>query len=75
MRTIRVPLGQRSYLIKVGPGLLSQLGKECRRLGLGTRCAIITDTNVGPLYARAARTSLREAGFDPLLITVPSGDR
>jgi 3-dehydroquinate synthase len=41
---------------------------------LGRRCAIITDTNVGPRFGRRVRQSLQAAGFEPLLITVPAGE-
>jgi 3-dehydroquinate synthase len=74
MRTVKVPLGDRSYSILIGPGLLPQLGARCRRLALARRCAVITDTNVGPLFARPVLRSLQAAGFDPALITVPGGE-
>ncbi len=74
MRTLRVPLGDRSYSIKIGGGLLPKLGGECRRLKLGSRCAVVTDRTVGPLYARAALVSLRQAGFAPAEIRVPAGE-
>jgi 3-dehydroquinate synthase len=67
-------LGQRSYQIKIGPKLLPRLGEECRRLKLGHRCAVITDTNVGPRFARKALASLLQAGFAPVTITVPAGE-
>ena len=47
MRIVQVPLGHRSYAIKVGGGLLPRLGAECAALKLGQRCAVITDANVG----------------------------
>jgi 3-dehydroquinate synthase len=74
VRNVSVPLGNRSYSIKIGAGLLSRLGTECHRLGLGSRCAVITDSNVAPFYARATRAALAEAGFEPVLITVPAGE-
>ena len=74
MRTVKVPLGDRSYSIKIGNGLLSRLGSECRRLKLGTRCAVVTDRKVGPIYGKAALNSLREAGFEPVEIRVPAGE-
>jgi 3-dehydroquinate synthase len=74
MRQVRVPLGDRSYRILIGPGLLSRLGAECAALGLGTRCAILTDANVARQYARPAERSLRAAGFDPVTLTVPAGE-
>jgi 3-dehydroquinate synthase len=74
MRTVKVPLGDRSYSIKIGGGLLPRLGNECRRLKLGSRCAVVTDRTVGPLYARTALASLRQAGFAPMEIRVPAGE-
>jgi len=35
MRTVKVPLGDRSYSIRIGRNLLSRLGAECQRLELG----------------------------------------
>jgi 3-dehydroquinate synthase len=75
MRTVKVSLGQRSYVIRVGNGLLTLVGRECRRLGLGRRCAIITDENVAPRYAEAVEKSLMAAGFSPLRITLPAGEK
>jgi 3-dehydroquinate synthase len=74
VRTVKVPLANRSYLIKIAPGLLARLGPECRQLGLGRRCAVITDSQVGRRYGAAALKSLRAAGFDPLTVTFPSGE-
>lgn len=74
MRTVNVSLGNRSYGIKIGDGLLSRLGNECAKLKLGTRCAIITDTNVGKRYAKPAYESLLKAGFEPVLVIVPAGE-
>jgi 3-dehydroquinate synthase len=75
VRVVKVPLGDRTYSILIGEGLLGRLGPECRRLGLGRRCAIITDTHVARLYAKEAERSLRAAGFDGLRITVPAGEQ
>lgn len=74
MRVVNVPLGTRSYSILIGPGLLSRLGSECQKLGLGQRCAVICDRNVAPLFGAAAEKSLRAAGFDPIRIRVPAGE-
>lgn len=74
VRTVRVPLGNRSYDIKISPGLIGKLGAECARLKLGSRCAIITDTNVGRQYAKPAYNSLLRAGFEPSLVIVPAGE-
>jgi len=74
MRTVAVALGKRSYPIFVGAGLLSALGRHAADLGLGRRCAVISDGHVAPLYAKPAMASLRSAGFEPLLVSVPPGE-
>jgi len=74
VRIVNVPLGARSYEIKIGPGLLSELGRDCAGLKLGSRCAVISDRNVAPHFAKAAQLSLKKAGFDSVLITVPAGE-
>ncbi len=74
MRVVRVPLGERAYSIRIGEGLLSGLGQDCERLGLGRRCTIISDSNVAPLYARRAAQSLDRVGFEPREITIPAGE-
>ena len=75
MRLVQVPLGHRSYVIKVGGGLLPRLGAECALLKLGQRCAVITDTNVGKEFAQRALKSLAASGFEPVLVTVPAGEK
>jgi 3-dehydroquinate synthase len=75
VRIVKVALGPRSYDIKIGPGLLANLGKECARLKLGGRCAIISDSHVAPRYGNQAQKALVAAGFESVLITVPSGER
>jgi len=74
MRSVKVSLGTRSYDIKIGGGLLAGLGADCARLRLGQKCAVITDTNVAARYAKPALTSLKRAGFDAVLLTVPAGE-
>jgi 3-dehydroquinate synthase len=74
VRIVNVPLGRRSYDIKIGSRLLALLGKECSRLNLGARCAIISDSNVAPYYGRATHQALVWAGFDPTLVTVSAGE-
>lgn len=74
MLNVKVPLGHRSYDIRIGAGWLHQLGRACARLKLGARCAIISDTNVGKRFAKPAYDSLVRAGFDPSLVIVPAGE-
>jgi 3-dehydroquinate synthase len=71
---VNVSLGHRSYEIKIGTDRLAQLGKECARLGLGRRYAIISDRNVAALYGKAADRAFVKEGFESVLITVLAGE-
>ena len=59
----------------VGPGLCEQLGARVRQHLPHQRCAIISDTNVGQLFANHAQEALRCAGFESTLITIPAGEK
>jgi len=73
-RTIRVDLGVRSYDIAIGPGLIGQAGALlAERLG-ERRAIIITDTNVGPIYAARLEAALAQAGHQTRTITLPAGE-
>jgi 3-dehydroquinate synthase len=74
VRTVHVDLANRSYDIWIGKGLLPLLGQRCAGLELGRRCAVISDRNVAPRYGKLALESLRDAGFEPVLLTVPAGE-
>ncbi len=39
------------------------------------QCAIISDSNVAPLFADRVKKSLVSAGFRPTLITIPAGEK
>ena len=73
-KMIRVSLAARSYDIVIGTEVRHQLGARCQALGLGQRCAVITDSKVVKHYAKETLTNLREAGFEPVVITVPAGE-
>ena len=75
MITVPVALGEMSYDVLIGDGLLASAGDEARRLfSAANACAIVTDSTVAPLYGEIVRTSLMSAGFTPHLITVAAGE-
>ncbi len=75
MKSVKVPLGERSYRIIIGPSLISTVGKHCKKLKLGNSCAVITDDHVEPLYAKSAIDSLESSGFKVTLVTIPAGEK
>ncbi len=72
--TVRVNLGERSYDVLIGHGLLASTGRFASDLLGGRRCVVVTDSNVGPLYAETVRQSLWDAGIATTVITVPAGE-
>lgn len=75
MRTVQVPLDNRTYTIVVDRKLLSTLGERCGNFGLAGRCAIITDRNVAKHYAKNAIYALKKVGIDAVLIVIPAGEK
>ncbi len=73
---IRVPVEtpSRSYDVLIGEGLIDQVGEKCADILRPTRCAVITDSTVGPLYAKRVERSLTAAGFEPFRQVVPAGE-
>jgi 3-dehydroquinate synthase len=71
---VKVDLGDRSYPIHIGSGILDSLGTACQTAGLKGKCLIVTDEHVAPLYASCAVQSLEKAGFKPVLEILPAGE-
>ncbi len=73
-RTLCVELGERSYNIHIGGGLLADAGALCiEALGKG-KCAIVTDSNVAGLHLEALENVLKEAGIHAGSVVVPAGE-
>ncbi len=72
MRKIAVELGERSYEVTVGAGLLAKVGAAAS--SFARRAVIVTDTNVAPLYADAVQESLAKSGVETGVIDFPAGE-
>lgn len=73
MTTVSVD-ASRHYDIKIGPGLLDTIGQEAAALGKVDTVAIVSDTNVWPLYGRTVQKSLENAGFSVITHVFPAGE-
>ena len=62
------------YDILVGPGLLASAGERIAAVCRSKKAAVVTDSNVGPRYAPALAESLRRAGIEPTVSTLPAGE-
>ncbi len=74
--TISLQLKNDDYTVLVGSELLAQTAAliESHTAIRSTRAAVVTDSNVGPLYADTVISALNSAGIETTLITVPAGE-
>ncbi|MDO7905071.1 3-dehydroquinate synthase [Paenibacillus sp. JX-17] len=77
MGTLTVDLGERSYPIIIGRGLLSQAGSHLKKCGIrtGSPHLIITDSNTAPLYLEKLQSALESEGFQIVTAIVPAGEQ
>ena len=73
--TLRVALGDRSYDIVVGLGLIDSAGTRLKALLKRPRAVVITDDTVGPLYLKRLCDSLSAANIQVDTITLPAGEQ
>ena len=74
MANVSLSLGSKSYDVHVANGALETIGHLCRSAALNGKAAIITDTNVGPLYAGRVRQSLEDSGYTVSLHIFTAGE-
>jgi 3-dehydroquinate synthase len=71
---LRVELGERSYEIVVGAGLIAAAGSEILPLMRRRQAVIVTDENVAARYLPPLRASLQDAGIAHHAIVLPPGE-
>ena len=74
MRTQSVALGERSYLIHVGPGLLREAGTLLAPLLARPRMVIVSNPVIAALWLAPLRASLSAAGMESATILIPDGE-
>ena len=74
MTTIPVALTANGYQIRVERGILSRAGEEIAAVTKARRAALISDSQVGPLYASKVKESLEKAGFTVHTVNFPAGE-
>lgn len=72
---VHVPLGERAYDILIGPGLIGRAGGEISSRLRGHRAAIVTDSNVAPLYLDTLMDSLQTDGIEAVSLILPPGEK
>jgi shikimate kinase/3-dehydroquinate synthase len=73
--SLNVDLGERSYPILIGRGLLDDGALLTRHIGaVGGKVAIVTNTTVAPLYLDKVAAPLRASGREVVTIVLPDGE-
>ncbi len=72
MKTLELDLGERSYPIYIGSGLLAR-GELLTSYIHGARVAIVTNETVAPLYLARVRAHL--ARYNPVEVILPDGEQ
>lgn len=73
MRTIRV-CASKTYDVQIGHGLLDQMGQWTLSVHTPCKVAIISDSNVWPIYGEKATSSLENAGFSVCHFVFTAGE-
>src|SRR5713101_574977 len=71
---LRVELGERSYDILVGPGLIARAGAEILPLMRRRQVVIVTDETVARHHLVPLRESLAEHGIAHRAVILPPGE-
>jgi 3-dehydroquinate synthase len=73
--TVAVRLGDRTYDILIGTGLVARAGEEIAKRLPGIRTAIVTDTNVSASHLTPLVASLDKTGIGSTVISLPPGEK
>ncbi|SLN37135.1 3-dehydroquinate synthase [Falsiruegeria litorea R37] len=73
-QVVHVDLGERSYDVQIGPGLIDQAGDWIAPLLARPRVAVLTDETVAELHLDALRAGLAKAGIDMVSLALPAGE-
>ncbi|MEJ5086011.1 3-dehydroquinate synthase [Brucella pseudogrignonensis] len=73
--TVPVSLGDRSYEILIGKGLIARAGEEVAKRLPGIRVAIVTDENVAKAHLEALTASFARVGIESTPVIVAPGEK
>jgi len=72
--TVKVALGERSYDIVIGRGLLPSLGQRITALRPGAKLAIVSDETVANFHLSTAAAAAADAKLEAVSLVVPPGE-
>ena len=74
MKTVTVNASQ-TYEVQIAEGILSLAGNKIQSATAAKKVAIISDTNVFPLYGQVLIESLNQSGLDSVYYVFPAGEQ
>jgi 3-dehydroquinate synthase len=74
LERITVGLGDRSYPIWIGHGILERLGEALREADFPCKVAVVSNPIVNDLFGERVRRVLLQAGYSVTTILVPDGE-
>jgi 3-dehydroquinate synthase len=74
IQTLSVALGDRSYPIHIGKGLLERDDLLAPHLGQ-KKALVVSNTTVAPLYFERLRSTLEKAGISVMSVILPDGEK
>ncbi|NRB17002.1 MAG: 3-dehydroquinate synthase [Rhodobacteraceae bacterium] len=72
--TVHVDLGDRSYDVVIGPGLLAQAGERIAPLLTRRRVVVVSDETVAALHLESLRAGLAAADISMVSLALPPGE-
>lgn len=64
-----------SYSVYIGSGVIKSCGDILKSCGVNGRLAIVTDSNVAPLYLEKTESILKESGYDVTHFIFEAGEK
>ena len=74
MKTVTINTS-RQYEVRIGTDLLGSLGQQIASVVSHCKVAIISDSNVWPLYGSLVEASLSQSGYIPVSYVFPAGEQ
>ncbi|MDN5293135.1 MAG: 3-dehydroquinate synthase [Eubacteriales bacterium] len=74
IQTVKVNLGERSYCIQIGSGLLVEAGRWVREVKEPCRVMVVSNHTVFSLYGEGFMAALKKEGFEPFPALIPDGE-
>ena len=74
VETVHVPLGERAYDVRIGPGLIARAGAEIAPVLARPKVWVVTEETVAGLHLEALRAGLAADGIEMEALVLPPGE-